>query len=149
MFKVFTAAAAMLIATGAFAANNDVSVQSLASNPETKAAYNHMVKGHALPAWVSKGGTTTPAKTVKLGGETYQVLTACKPHDCASESVAVLWSEKSKTMSGVFSSVNDKSGKQSLTWMNIGDALSIDGKTVLFSALSGSLENHPDAFNFQ
>ncbi|EOQ1650832.1 Ivy family C-type lysozyme inhibitor, partial [Escherichia coli] len=36
-----------------------------------------------------------------------------------------------------------------LTWLNVNDALSIDGKTVLFAALTGSLENHPDGFNFK
>ncbi|MFM2591328.1 hypothetical protein AAFX19_00010 (plasmid) [Vibrio harveyi] len=35
------------------------------------------------------------------------------------------------------------------TWLNVNDALSIDGKTVLFAALTGSLENHPDGFNFK
>ena len=34
-------------------------------------------------------------------------------------------------------------------WLNVNDALSIDGKTVLFAALTGSLENHPDGFNFK
>ncbi|MCK3283115.1 C-lysozyme inhibitor, partial [Escherichia coli] len=27
--------------------------------------------------------------------------------------------------------------------------MAIDGKTVLFAALTGSLENHPDGFNFK
>jgi len=147
MKKTMIAAAAMLMTAGAFAADN-LTVSDLAVNKDSKAAFSKMVKGHKLPAWVSKGGTSTPAKTVKIGDTEYQVLSACKPHDCAAERVAVLWSEKSQTMSGVFSTVNDKSAKESLTWLNIGDALSIDGKTVLYSALSGSLENHPDAFNF-
>ncbi|BBU86441.1 hypothetical protein EIMP300_78410 [Escherichia coli] len=38
---------------------------------------------------------------------------------------------------------------EKLTWLNVNDALSIDGKTVLFAALTGSLENHPDGFNFK
>lgn len=147
MVKAMIAAAAVLMTSGAFAADN-LTIQDLASNKDSKAAFSKMVEGHKLPAWVTKGGTTTPAKTVKLGDAEYQVLTACKPHDCAAERVAVLWSEKSQTMSGVFSTVNDKTAKESLTWLNVGDALSIDGKTVLYSALTGSLENHPDAFNF-
>ena len=84
-----------------------------------------------------------------LGNESWQVLSACKPHDCGSERVAVLWSEKSQQMSGVFSTVNEKTTQEKLTWLNVSDALSIDGKTVLFAALSGSLENHPDAFNYK
>ena len=147
MNKYINAAAALLMSSGAMAADS-LTLHDLATNKDSKAAFARMVKGHSLPAWVSKGGTSTPAKTVKLGDVEYQVLSACKPHDCAAERVAVLWSEKSQTMSGVFSTVSDKSAKESLTWLNVGDALSIDGKTVLYSALSGSLENHPDAFNF-
>lgn len=51
-------------------------------------------------------------------------------------------------MSGVYSVVDEKPTRR-LTWLNVSDALSIDGKTVLFAALSGSLDNHPDAFNYQ
>lgn len=51
-------------------------------------------------------------------------------------------------MSGVYSVV-DENRPERLTWLNVSDALSIDGKTVLFAALSGSLDNHPDAFNYQ
>lgn len=76
-------------------------------------------------------------------------MSACKPHDCGAERVAVLWSEKSQQMSGVLSVVNENTTQEKLTWMNVSDALSIDGKTVLFAALSGSLENHPDAFNYK
>ena len=63
--------------------------------------------------------------------------------------IAVIWSEKSKQMSGVYSVVDEKTDQEKLTWLNVSDALSIDGKTVLFAALSGSLDNHPDAFNYQ
>lgn len=147
MKKTIIAAAAMLMSAGAFAADN-LTVSDLATNKDSKAAFSKMVKGHKLPAWVSKGGTTTPAQTVKIGGTEYQVLSACKPHNCSAERVAVLWSEKNQTMSGLYATANDKTDKESLTWLNINDALSIDGKTVLYAALSGSLENHPDAFNF-
>ncbi|WP_434005974.1 Ivy family c-type lysozyme inhibitor, partial [Escherichia coli] len=42
--------------------------------------------------------TYTPAQTVTLGDETYQVMSACKPHDCGSQRIAVMWSEKSNQM---------------------------------------------------
>ncbi len=51
-------------------------------------------------------------------------------------------------MSGVYSVVDEKTDREA-DWLNVSDALSIDGKTVLFAALSGSLDNHPDAFNYQ
>ncbi len=65
-------------------------------------------KAHQLPAWVTTGGTGSPAQTVKLGSESWQVLSACKPHDCGHERIAVIWSEKSKQMSGVYSVVDEK-----------------------------------------
>lgn len=51
-------------------------------------------------------------------------------------------------MSGVYSVVDEKPTREADP-LNVSDALSIDGKTVLFAALSGSLDNHPDAFNYQ
>lgn len=148
MLKAITAIAALVMASSALA-QSDVTISSLAKGDTTKAAFNQMVKGHKLPAWVSNGGTFSPAKTVTLGDESWQVLSACKPHDCGAERVAVLWSEKSHQMSGVFSTVDEKNSQEKLTWLNVSDELSIDGKTVLFAALSGSLENHPDAFNYK
>ena len=148
MLKVITTIALLVGASSAMA-QGDVTISSLAKGETSKAAFNQMVKGHKLPAWVSNGGTFSPVITVTLGNESWQVLSACKPHDCGSERVAVLWSEKSQQMSGVFSTVNEKTTQEKLTWLNVSDALSIDGKTVLFAALSGSLENHPDAFNYK
>ena len=148
MFKAVTAIVALAVSTSVLA-QSDATLTSLAKDNATKAAFSQMVKGHKLPAWVSSGGTGSPAQTVKLGSESWQVLSACKPHNCASERIAVIWSEKSKQMSGVFSVVDEKTTQEKLTWLNVNDALSIDGKTVLYAALSGSLENHPDAFNYQ
>ena len=98
MFKALTAIVA-LAASASVMAQSDVTLNSLAHDATTRASFNQMVKGHQLPAWVTTGGTGSPAQTVKLGSESWQV--------------------------------------------------SIDGKTVLFAALSGSLDNHPDAFNYQ
>ena len=136
MFKALAAIVA-LTASASVMAQSDVTLTSLAKDNATKASFSQMVKGHKLPA-----------QTVKLGSESWQVLSACKPHDCGSERIAVIWSEKSKQMAGVFSVVDEKTSQEKLTWLNVSDALSIDGKTVLFAALSGSLENHPDAFNY-
>lgn len=146
MLKQLTAIVLLAAATNAVA-QDDLTLDSLVK--KEPAAFSQMVKDHPLPAWVKTGGTASPARTVKLGAETYQVLSVCKPHDCATERFAVLWSEKSRLMSGLFSTVDEKTAQEKLTWLNVSDDLSIDGKTVLFAALSGSLENHPDAFNFQ
>lgn len=85
----------------------------------------------------------------RMADEPYQVMSACKPHDCGSQRIAVMWSEKSNQMTGLFSTIDEKTSQEKLTWLNVNDALSIDGKTVLFAALTGSLENHPDGFNFK
>jgi hypothetical protein len=37
-------------------------------------------------------GPTTPASTVKLGGEDYVMLATCKAHDCADNNLVVAWS---------------------------------------------------------
>jgi hypothetical protein len=83
----------------------------------------------------------------EAGSESWQVLSACKPHDCGHERIAVIWSRKANRCR-VYSVV-DETDQEKLTWLNVSDALSIDGKTALFAALSGSLDNHPDAFNYQ
>ena len=114
-----------------------------------KAQLIQLADGRQVNLILTTGGTGSPAQTVKLGSESWQVLSACKPHDCGHERIAVIWSEKSKQMSGVYSVVDEKTDQEKLTWLNVSDALSIDGKTVLFAALSGSLDNHPDAFNYQ
>lgn len=67
-------------------------------------------------------------------------MSACKPHDCGSQRIAVMWSEKSNQMTGLFSTIDEKTSQEKLTWLNVNDALSIDGKTVLFAALTGSLK---------
>lgn len=62
MLKMFTALA--ILATSANAmAQDDITLNSLAK--KEPAAFNQMLKGHHLPGWVSSGGTTTPARTVK------------------------------------------------------------------------------------
>lgn len=146
MFKIITAAA-MMLATSVAWAQAELTVSDLARQPESKAAFSAMVKKQTLPEWVTKGGTASPAKQVSLNGTTWQVVSACKPHDCAAERIAVLWSPEKKSMAGLFSTVDEAKSSEQLNWLSISDELSIDGKTVLYAALSGSLENHPDAFN--
>ena len=148
MFKALTAIVA-LAASASVMAQSDVTLNSLAHDATTRSSFNQIVKVLHLFFFVTTVGTGTPAQTVKLGSESWQVLSACKPHDCGHERKEMNWTEKSKQMSGVYSVVDEKTDQEKLTWLNVSDALSIDGKTVLFAALSGSLDNHPDAFNYQ
>lgn len=114
MFKAITTVAALVIATSAMA-QDDLTISSLAKGETTKAAFNQMVQGHKLPAQVMKGGTYTPAQTVTLGDETYQVMSACKPHDCGSQRIAVMWSEKSNQMTGLFSTIDENVARETHT----------------------------------
>ncbi|AFJ48205.1 Ivy family C-type lysozyme inhibitor [Shimwellia blattae] len=148
MKKIIGAGVLMLATFGAWA-QTDVTISSLATGSATKAGFAAMVKGHTLPGWVTRGATESPAHDVTLAGKHYQVFSACKPHDCASERIAVIYSADDKTMAGLFSKTDEKTSSEKLSWLNVPDDLSIDGKTVLFAALSGSLENHPEGFNYQ
>ena len=107
-----------------------LTVSSLATNKATSAAFKTMVGSQKLPAWVTQGGTTSPNQDVVIGGHQYVVLNSCKPHDCAAHSIAVLYSPESGTLAGVLSELDEQSVHQKLTWLNISDNLSIDGKTV-------------------
>ena len=55
-----------------------------------------------LPDWPRQGGTSTPAQRVVLNGRPQWLATACKPHDCPSERILVLYDEDTHAMSGVF-----------------------------------------------
>lgn len=148
MKRTLIALALSCSALSAYAAE-PLTISSLATDKATAKAFKTMAGSQKLPAWVIQGGTTSPNQDVVIDGHKYVVLNSCKPHDCSSQSIAVLYSPESKTLAGVLSELDEHSVKQKLTWLNIGDNLSIDGKTVLFAALTGSLDNHPDSFNFK
>lgn len=148
MKRMLIALALSCSALSAYAAES-LTISHLATDKVTAEAFKAMVGSQKLPAWVTQGGTTSPNQNVVIDGHKYVVLNSCKPHDCSAQSIAVLYSPESKVLAGVFSEVDEQSVHQKLTWLNISDNLSIDGKTVLFAALTGSLDNHPDSFNFK
>lgn len=124
------------------------SFSAIAKNAQARRAFDAMARGHQLPAWVRKGVVESPAVAVEMAGRSYQVMQACKPHDCADQQIAVMYSPGHGAMYGVLLSRGGSSEK--LTWLNIGGGgESIDGKTILYAALTGSLANHPKAFYFR
>lgn len=135
------------LATSAYA-QDELTTSKLALDPDTKAEFQIMAVNQHLPKWVIQGGTNSQVQKVSIAGNQYLVLTSCKPHECGSQRIAVLFSTATKKLAGAFSSVDETTGNEKLQWLNIPDDLSIDGKTVLFAALTGSLDNHPDSFNF-
>lgn len=137
-----------VLATSVYA-QNELTISKLAVDQETKEEFQKMVANQHLPKWVNQGGTDSQGQKVSIAGNQYFVLTSCKPHDCGSQRIAVLYAMATKKMSGVFSSVDEKTDNENLQWLNIPDDLSIDGKTILLAALTGSLENHPGSFNFK
>lgn len=89
------------------------------------AAAFHALKGaRELPEWTLQGGTSTPAQKVTLDGKSLLAVAGCKPHDCPSERIVLLYDEKTHAMSGVFArrqgeapaDVSDGSNDQ-LSWL--------------------------------
>ncbi|ELY3087271.1 Ivy family C-type lysozyme inhibitor [Klebsiella aerogenes] len=136
------------LTTSAYA-QDELTISKLAADQDTKAEFQKMAANQHLPKWVTQGGTDSQGHKVTIAGKQYLVLNSCKPHDCGSQRIAVLYATATKKIAGVFSSVEEKTGNEKLQWLNIPDDLSIDGKTVLLASLTGSLDNHPYSFNFK
>ncbi|TDM08473.1 MAG: C-lysozyme inhibitor [Ideonella sp. MAG2] len=116
---------------------------------EAKAAFDRMSKGQKLPAWVSSTATQTEGLPLKFAGQDAFVLHACKPHACSTEQVALMYLPQTRQMYGVLRKAGPKQNAEHLMWLNQqGGPESIDGKTILYAALTGSLSNHPRAFDF-
>ena len=146
MLKPISIIAALLVAPGAFAAQTTFS--DLVKTQEGGKALTALIRHQNLPNWIKSGGVESPAQTVTVKGNDYQVYAICKPHNCANQQFAVLYSAKLQQMSGLYLQTNEKSHRETLQWLNVSDELSIDGKTILYAATTGSLANHPKAFNY-
>ncbi|MFJ6326265.1 MULTISPECIES: Ivy family c-type lysozyme inhibitor [unclassified Rhizobium] len=152
--RMVTMAAALVgtlsVATGAFAQDNPSTFREIAANPAAAAAFKAMAEGHRLPDWIHGKSVESPGHEVMFGGEKVYVMSACKQHDCGSERIAVMYDPGKKIMYGLLSLADQKTVSETLTWLNIGPGNeAIDGRTILYAALTGSLENHPDAFNYK
>ena len=148
IFRMFCAATLCSAVTFPAVAGQQTSLNTLIHSPQGRQQFSQLVTGQHLPDWVKKGGTETPAQPVTLNGERYQVYYACKPHNCSAEQFALLYSPAEGTMSGVFVRHDERRHTEQLRWLNLSDKLSIDGRTVLYAAITGSLENHPEDFNY-
>lgn len=139
------------------ATEHEWSLSTIASDHEASAAFDEMRKGHPLPAWVTQDVAESPAQSIVFDGEPTYVMAACKPHDCGAHRIAVMYIPAKKVMYGVLLESHPKisargilADTETLTWLNIGGGNeSIDGKTILYAALTGSLENHRGQFNFK
>lgn len=96
----------------------------LLQQPDFAAAFQALAGGKDLPEWTRQGGTSTPAQKVTVDGKTLQAASGCKPHDCPSERIVLLYDEKTHGMWGVFArrqgeapaDVSDSSNDQ-LIWL--------------------------------
>ena len=130
----------------AAAADMGLTLADLGKDQGLTAAVEKMAEGHQMPEWLSEGAVISPSQRVAFGGQDYLAMTACKQHDCAANQFAVLYAPGSGTAHGVLS-VRDGEGAELLTWLGMaGGPETIDGRTILYAALTGSLANHPQDF---
>jgi hypothetical protein len=150
MIAAVALAGILMGATSALAQDHPGTFRDIATDPAAAAAFKTMAEGHRLPDWVHGKTVESPGHEVIFGGQKVYVMSACKQHDCGAEQIAVMYDPGKKVMYGVLLSADPNARAEKLTWMNIGGGNeSIDGRTILYAALTGSLENHPDAFNYK
>lgn len=89
-----------LVLTGAArAAEPDTYIFDVLALQPYKGNLTRLLKGKTLPDWVpavtAKGeGTAWPSKTVDISGTPYRLDHVCKVHDCAGNSLDVLWAPR-------------------------------------------------------
>lgn len=120
-------------------AANQTYLSDFIMNKQTSQVYHQLIAGHDFPAWVKQGGTSTPASTVTLQGETWQLLSGCKPHNCPAQSIALLYSPEKGEIHGVYSDYDQKRDRQTLTWLNLTPADEAKMRNVLFRRLEGDV----------
>jgi len=74
----------------------------LMQRPDFSTAFAALSGAEQLPAWASQGGGARPAQQVVIDGHTQMLAEACKPHDCPSERILILYDENTHAMSGLF-----------------------------------------------
>ncbi|HEI8867581.1 TPA: inhibitor of vertebrate lysozyme family protein [Serratia odorifera] len=101
--------AALIGISAGSVAQQIVTTSDLIQQPGYQASWQKMVKGQAgLPDWARKGvGTSTPAETLSWQGQTYELGTLCKPHDCANNFLIVAFKADKSQAWGVRVSVAD------------------------------------------
>ncbi len=52
-----------------------------------------------LPDWIKDNTVTSPLEAIVMGGHTYDAVSYCKPHDCASDFMITLTADNNKKYS--------------------------------------------------
>ena len=97
-----TASGHAVAATAARPAGVPIYLFDLLQRPDFTQALDALHGAQALPPWVRTGGTATPVQTVQVDGRPMLLATACKPHDCPTERVALLYDAQGRAMWGLF-----------------------------------------------
>jgi len=101
----------------------------LMQRPDFSAAFAKLSGAAELPDWTRQGGTSTPAQNVIVGGKSMLLASACKPHDCPTERIVLLYDENTHGLWGLFAKraegkvpvdVSDPSNDQ-LNWLGTPD----------------------------
>ncbi|AGT11286.1 Ivy family c-type lysozyme inhibitor [Paracoccus aminophilus] len=153
MLSSLRAAGALALILGltpaAFAESAEPTLADLSTNSEMRASFDKMATGWTVPDWVLSGPVTSPSQMVQFGGKEYLVMTGCKKHDCGNNQIAVLYQKTDKVMFGLLLRADSADGPQTLNWMGMGgNAETVDGRTILYAATTGSLANHPKSFDY-
>ena len=126
------------------------SLADLPTDTRMAAAFATMVGEREIPAWVRENAVTSPGDLVNFGGREYLAMSACEQHLCGPHRIAVLYDAEGGVMYGGITNSDDEAGTEELSWLNIGGGPeSIDGKSLLYATLTGSVTNHPQYFRYQ
>lgn len=124
------AAPAAPVAAVAKQASAPIYLFDLLQRPDFAKALDALQGAQALPAWVRKGGTATPVQDVQVDGKPMLLASACKPHDCPTERVALLYDAQDHAMWGLFAQRPENlspavdpgdSAQDKLTWLGAPD----------------------------
>ncbi|HPU53874.1 MAG TPA: Ivy family c-type lysozyme inhibitor [Burkholderiaceae bacterium] len=74
------------------AAASPVTTADLLKDPKFKSAYRAALGSEAAQKWLIGMTNSGQVYEVILAGETFQVATPCKPHDCADNNLLLLYS---------------------------------------------------------
>lgn len=101
----------------------------LLQRPDFSLAFAAMSGTDQLPAWTRHDERSTPALKVEVAGREQWLAVACKPHDCPTERILVLYDAQAHAMTGLFARRkagaldlgSDNPTNDELTWLGAPD----------------------------
>ncbi|RAO75168.1 hypothetical protein CA260_13785 [Dyella jiangningensis] len=101
----------------------------LLQRPDFSLAFAAMSGTSQLPAWTRHDQRSTPAQRVEVAGRERWLAVACKPHDCPTERIMVLYDAQAHEMTGLFARrkvdasdlTSNAPTNDELTWLGVPD----------------------------